>query len=145
MAFKNVNEGQAGKFKKLTELEIGAALTGYYLGFKPSTTIEGALSLIMLIDGEKFLVSAAGNVKYNVMDGKLALGRNTKITRNEDVKVKGKKSTNFTVEQDADDTIPVEAAPMTAAPQKATPSSSPSVAAKIAAMKAGSANGTTQA
>lgn len=134
MAFKNVN-GEGGQFKKLTELEVGDSITGYFLGTRASTQIEGALSLIMLIEGERFFVSAAGNVKYMLQDGKLTPGCNTKITRTEDKKVKGKKSTQFTVEQDDEDTVEVPPQ-IGATPTAARPAVSSSVADKIAAMKA---------
>ena len=141
MAFQNVNE--QGKFKKLTELAEGESLTGYFLGSKASTSIEGAVSLIMLIGDEKFFVSAAGNVKYMLADGKLTAGQNTRITRIEDRKVKGKKSTQFTVEQDPEDTVPGPFSVGTA-PTTSKPAVSSSVADKIAAMKAGGAtNGAT--
>lgn len=134
MAFKNVN-GDAGQFKKLTDLEVGGSITGYFLGTRVSTQIEGAVSLLMLIDGERFAVSAAGNVKYMLQDGKLYPGQNTRITRVDDKKVKGKKSTQFTVEQDAEDTVEVPAQIGTI-PTRPAATTSPSVADKIAAMKA---------
>lgn len=142
MAFKNVN-GE-GKYKKLTDLKVGESLTGYFLGSRVSLTIEGAISLIMAIGDERFSVSSAGNVKYMLTDGKLVAGQNTRITRTEDKNVKGKKSTQFAVEQDPDDTIPVTEQ-IGALPAKQPAAISQSVADKIAAMKAGSANGATKA
>lgn len=134
MAFKSVSGKD--QYKKLTELAVGESMVGYFLGKKDSTTIEGATNLIMVIENDRFLVSAAGNVKYLLMDGKLTPGQLTRITRQEDVKIKGKRATSFAVEQDADDTIAVDTSLQVGTPpQNSKPISS--VADKIAAMKGG--------
>lgn len=112
MAFQEVAKG---KFKKLTELAIGESLTGYITGMGPSKGLEGAFNIDMNIDGEQFSVSAAGNVKYMVKDETLTVGVLTRITRQDDTKVKGKVATRFKVEQDKESrlegfTVPVAAA-----------------------------------
>lgn len=103
MAFKDVNEG--GKYSKLTDLKEGESLTGYVVGSSESTRIPGAWNLLMNIENERISVSVAGNVKYMLKDGKIAVGPLTRITRQEDTKVKGKVATRFKVEQDMDNVL----------------------------------------
>lgn len=99
MAFQDV--GSAGaKFKKLTELKVGESITGYVTGTSESSRLPGAVNLNMNIEGEVYSVSVAGNVKYMIKDGKIANGLLTRITRQEDTKIKGKTATKFKVEQD---------------------------------------------
>lgn len=146
MAFKEMGKNDSGDkaFAKLTELAAGETLTGYLLGFIDSKSIEGAVNLIMEIDGVSTYVATAGNVKWAAKDRKLVIGQNTRFTRQEDTKVKGMKSTSFLIEQDADDTIPVAAS--TAPPvQAARPApQNNSVADKIKAMKEGKGAATTR-
>jgi hypothetical protein len=132
MGFKTVGQGSI-TFKKLTELKVGESVTGYLLGIDTSTKIEGAQNLRLRIDGTVFSYSAAGNVKYMIRDGELQFGQNTRITRLEDRKVKGKSSSNFKVEQDPDDVV--EGAPATNQMQ-ATVKASSSIADKIKGLKA---------
>lgn len=133
MAFKPIETGI--QFKKLTDLKEGESLIGYMLGVEKSTKIEGGVNLRMRVDGKATVVNTAGNVKYMALDGKLALGQNTKITRVADRKVKGKKSSSYSVEQDADDVL--EGAE-TLATTTSTPLSdkSANIKEKIANMKA---------
>lgn len=104
MAFKTVGQGGI-TFKKLTELAVGDSVTGYLLGIDESTKIEGAQNLRLRVDGATVSYSVAGNIKYMIRDGELVIGQNTRITRLEDRKIKGKKASNFSVEQDADDVV----------------------------------------
>jgi hypothetical protein len=130
MAFQNVN---AGKMLKANNLEVGGTITGYFIGSMPSTQYEGQHNMFMQVDGERVTVPAVGNLKYLINDGKLTAGLLTRITRTEDKKVKGgKKSSQFTVEQDPEDSISVggSASPTTAA---APPTS---IANKIQSLKA---------
>jgi len=103
MAFQDVNS--ANKFKKLTELNEGESLTGYVLGSNESTRLPGAFNLLMNIEGEVISVSVAGNVKYMIKDGKITSGLLTRITREEDTKIKGKVATRFKVEQDPESVL----------------------------------------
>lgn len=104
MAFEKKGRGEL-TFKKLTDLEVGESVTGYLIGIDESTKIEGALNIRLRVNGKTVSYSVAGNVKYMIRDGELALGQNTRITRLEDTKVKGKKSSKFDVEQDASDVV----------------------------------------
>ena len=103
MAFKNVNEQT--KFAKLTDLKVGESITGYLTGISESSKIPGAFNLNIRSDGEDVSYSVAGNVKYMIKDNKLSVGANTRITREDDVKIKGKTATRFQVEQDMDDML----------------------------------------
>lgn len=142
MAFKSIGQGGL-TFKKLTDLAVGESVTGYLLGIDTSTKIEGAQNLRLKVDGATISYSVAGNIKYMIRDGELALGQNTRITRLEDHKVKGKKASKFSVEQDAEDTIEGLSGTATSVAKPATSttsSSSVSIAEKIKGLKA---NGTT--
>lgn len=103
MAFKNVNEFQ--KFAKFTDLAVGDSVTGYAMAVTESSKIEGAMNLLMKVGEESISYSVAGNIKYVIRDGKLLLGALTRITRQEDTKVKGKKATRFLIEQDAENML----------------------------------------
>jgi hypothetical protein len=103
MAFQNVDE--KSNYKKLTELKTGESITGYVVGIEESTRLAGAWNLLMNIDGKRFSVSVAGNVKYLCIDKKLQVGPMTRITRKEDEKSKGKVATRYKVEQDLEDVI----------------------------------------
>lgn len=129
MAFENVDKKQS--FKKLTELAVGEALTGYLLAITDSR-IEGAKNLVMRIGGDEVVVGAAGNIKYLIKDNKLSLNVNTRITRQEDTKIKGKTATRFAVEQDMSDTI---AGASPAAMQAAAATSTTSVADKLKSLR----------
>jgi hypothetical protein len=100
MAFESVNKKI--NYKKLTDLKEGEQLTGYVTNITDSTKIEGQKNITMVIDGQETLVSPSGNVRYLLQDGKIALGALTRITRIADKMVKGKKSTQFDVEQDSE-------------------------------------------
>lgn len=133
MGFKDVNVREEGSFTKLTSLEVGASLTGYLLQIEDSKKIEGAKNLVMKIDGKRTIVSVAGNVKYMIQDNKLAVGVNTRITREEDTSVKGKKATRFKVEQDMEDTYGTPSLNELAS----SAAERPSIKDKIAALKKG--------
>ena len=121
MAFKNVNEQT--KFAKLTDLKVGESLTGYLTGISESSKIPGAFNLNIRSEGEDVSYSVAGNVKYMIKDNKLSVGANTRITREEDVKIKGKTATRFQVEQDLEDMLAgFSAQPQQAASQASTSS-----------------------
>ena len=129
MAFQDVSS--SNKFKKLTELKEGESLTGYVVGASESTRLPGAFNLLMNIDGERFEVSAAGNVKYMIKDGKIKAGPLTRITRQADVKTKGKVATRYKVEQDLENVltgIEVSSSVVTQAPKT-------SMSDKLAALK----------
>lgn len=132
MAFQEVG---GSNFKKLTALGVGESLTGYLLATKDGR-LENSKTLVMRIDGASVDVAAAGNVRYMINDNKLAVGQMTRITRAEDKLVKGgKKSSNFTVEQDPSDTI--DTGNQAASTPKAETQQGPSMAEKIAALKSG--------
>lgn len=103
MGFENVDKKIS--FKKLSELSEGESLTGYLTAIQDSTKIEGAKNLVMRVAGEPMVVGASGNLKYLIKDNKLALNVNTRITREADVKIKGKTSFRFKVEQDLSDVV----------------------------------------
>ncbi len=144
MAFNEVGKGEReggedNSYIKLAKIEIGDTVTGYLLRIFDSAAVAGGINLIMSIEGKQTLIASAGNVKWAAKDGKLKLGQNTRFTRRADSKVKGMKSTDFLIEQDAEDTV--EVAANTSAPVEQTSQQRPpvtkSVADKIAAMKAG--------
>lgn len=132
MAFKQIGNGSI-TFKKLTDLAVGDSVTGYLLGIDQSTKIEGAQNLRLRVDGQVLSYSVAGNIKYMIRDGELNIGQNTRITRLEDTKVKGKKATKFAVEQDADDTV--EGLSASSASVSTSTKSTSSIAEKIKGLK----------
>jgi hypothetical protein len=103
MAFENVN---AGNYIKGTGMEVGASYTGYPIKFVKSTQYEQTNIVMKNAEtGEKETFLTAGNLKYFINDGKIELGVLTRITRLADKLIKGKKSTQFLVEQDSSDTL----------------------------------------
>ncbi len=100
MAFQSVDV--KNKYVKLSELKVGSSISGYMLGFEASTKNDGT-NMVMKIDGERVIIGAIGNIKYAVKDNKIKIGLNTRFTRLEDTKVKGKTATRFSIEQDPDD------------------------------------------
>lgn len=132
MAFKSISNSGV-EFKKLTDLKVGEAVTGYLLGIEKSTKLENAQNMFMKIGDAKVGYGVVGNIKYLIADGKLTIGANTRITRLENIKIKGKQSSNFNVEQDTDD---VYLTPGVNTLASATASST-TISEKIAAMKAG--------
>jgi hypothetical protein len=114
MAFQNVNTTPA---TKLTSLEVGQSIIGFIVDFPPSTKQEGQTNITMVLDAElndgfqvfakgaRVLIYTAGNIRYLIKDGKIVKGQLTRITRIEDKVVKGKKSSQYTVEQDAEQTL----------------------------------------
>lgn len=136
MSFENVNKKV--NFKKLTGLNEGDQLIGYVTGFSDSTIVEGQKNIQMVIDGESALVAPAGNVKYLITDGKLQVGLKTRITRIADKMIKGKKATQYTVEQDASDSVSsaTEAQLMSSSASSAPSSATASKASKIESLKA---------
>lgn len=123
MAFENVNS-KGYKFVALAQMEVGASLTGHVIGFEQSVKYKDKTNIIIkeATTGERLSLSTAGNVNYMLKDGKIKAGLNTRFTRIEDKVIKGKKSTQYTVEQDPEDTI--EVAPQVAqAPQQPSASS----------------------
>lgn len=101
MGFSNI-DGKVS-FKKLGELKVGESITGYLMAITDSSKIEGLKNLVMRIDGQETLVGASGNIKYLIKDNKFKMLANTRITREEDIKIKGKNAYRFTVEQDMED------------------------------------------
>jgi hypothetical protein len=134
MAFKSVSNSGV-EFKKLTELAVGESVTGYLLSIEQSKKLENAQNMFMKIGDAKVGYGVVGNIKYLVADGKLTIGANTRITRLEDVKIKGKRASQFDVEQDTEDTYATPSVNNLGA--TATQASGDSISAKIAAMKAG--------
>ena len=116
MAFQNVNSRSSGGRAtrdpiKLTGLKVGDSVTGHVLNFVDSLqNPDNKNILLQLEDGGTAYVYTAGNVKYMINDGKIQEGLLTRITRIDDKTVKGKRSSQFTVEQDADNTIDVSSA-----------------------------------
>jgi hypothetical protein len=100
MGFESVTDGKT--FKPNKELEVGESITGYVLGFREG---KHGQNLLMQIDGEPVTVFSAGNIRYAIRDGKIAVGALTRITRKEDEKVKGMNSSKFSIEQDRSDTV----------------------------------------
>lgn len=129
MAFENVNK--SSKFKKVTELKTGESLVGYVIGFEQNAMYKDKTNLIMQDEnGERLVLSPAGNLQYMIKDGKIKAGLLTRITRVEDKKVKGKTSTQVTVEQDSEQTIAVAAAPA-----NTQAASKPSMADTVSSLK----------
>src|SRR4051812_30846978 len=92
-----------------TKMKTGETYEGYPVKFVQSHKYEGT-NIIMKNkkSGELETFFTAGNFKYLITDGKIELGQLTRVTRLEDVKRKGKTSSNFKVEQDPDDMIEVK-------------------------------------
>ncbi len=109
MAFQNVQFQNLTTSEpvKLTAMKVGASVVGYCLGFIPSKQNPDNSNIIMREENGSgtFYIYTAGNVKYLVRDGKVKKGLLTKITRIEDKMVKGKKSSQFNVEQDPEQTL----------------------------------------
>ena len=104
MAFQNVNVRNT---KKATDLAVGEVLEGYAVRIEESRKHEGTFNLVMQDPetGSQFLLFGAGNIKYALRDGNVAIGLRTRITREEDTKIKGMKSSSFKIEQDPSDTL----------------------------------------
>jgi hypothetical protein len=97
MAFENVNN--AGTIVKAREIKVGDSVTGYV-----TAIVEGQFGpnvKLQMEDGSSVTLLSAGNIRYAISDGKIRVGLLTRFTRNADKLVKGKTSTNFTIEQDA--------------------------------------------
>lgn len=94
----------------LTGLEIGETVSGYFTGTMKSVHANGADNMIFRDKdtGESFAVYTAGNVRYLLQDGAVELGFYTEITRIDDKMVKGKKSSQYDVQQDSEDKNPWE-------------------------------------
>jgi hypothetical protein len=99
MAFEDISK-KAGKVIKATEIEVGSSLTGYVTRFIENANLGVTNVALTLENGEDAVLFPAGNIRYAVQDGKIKIGYLTRFTRNADKMVKGKKSTNFTIEQD---------------------------------------------
>lgn len=105
MAFKNINQQASGSISA-TKMAIGSSVEGYVTGFEPSLQNPENMNLMLKVaDGTTVRFYTAGNLKYMIKDGKIATDILTRITRTEDKNVKGKNSSQFTVEQDADQTL----------------------------------------
>lgn len=138
MAFTSIsNENR--EYKKVTDLKVGESLTGYYLSHEVSSNpqAKGAITLAMRIDGKNVGVSAAGNLKYIIQDGKITTGALIRITRLDDKKVKGMRSSQYSVEQDLDD-VYVAPSVNELAPSEAKTTGS-KLSEKMAALKANGA------
>lgn len=94
----------------LTGLDEGESVTGYLTGTMKSAHVNGADNMIFRNKdtGESFAVYTAGNVRYLLSDGAIAVGAYTQITRIADKMVKGKNSSQYEVQQDTDDKNPWE-------------------------------------
>ena len=103
MAFENVNS--TGKALKATEIAVGDSVTGYVTRFMKNENLGVTNIELQLENGEKLVLFPAGNIRYAVADGKIQQGLLTRFTRTADKMVKGKKSTQFTIEQDTEKTI----------------------------------------
>lgn len=137
MGFKKVNVNNT---KKATDLSVGDALIGYVVRTEESSNYPGRHNLVIQEkgSGEEYLLFGAGNLNYMVSDGKIREGLLTRITRNEDKAMKNGKGTrsDFTVEQDSDDTMGgVATVP------KATNTTSVDIKGRAAALKAKVSNG----
>lgn len=111
MAFENVQGQKINATREavaLTKLATGGAVIGYVEGFMPSKQNPDTQNIIMRTeDGAgRFVVWTAGNLKYMIRDGLVKPGILTRITRIADKMVRGKKSSQFTVEQDASALLP---------------------------------------
>lgn len=106
MAFQDVNNrNSADRTQKATDLKVGESILGYVTDIRDGK-IEGSKNLFLKgKDGSSVLFFTAGNLKYMIKDNKIAVGSYTRITRLEDKSVKGKKSSQFKVEQDPSDTL----------------------------------------
>lgn len=110
MAFQNVRNNApkaTGDAVKLTQLNVGGAVTGFIVKLVPSLQNPETSNILMKQeDGDgTFYVYTAGNIKYLITDGLIKVGLLTKITRIDDKMVGGKKSSQFTVEQDPDSSL----------------------------------------
>lgn len=105
MAFQNV-QTNVGSSIAGTKMTIGSSVEGYVVGTEPSLqNPENSNLLLKVADGTTIRFYTAGNLKYLIRDGKVATGLLTRITRIDDKNVKGKMSSQFTVEQDPEQTI----------------------------------------
>ena len=152
MAFQNVNVSfKANRKTKATELTVGGdPFVGHliYLNTRidKETGQEMSSMGFLATDGvSRILFFPAGNLKYMIKDtlegtkAVLTLCQNTRITRLEDVKVKGKNATRYTVEQDPSDVVDLGALPPFVATEgDDMPASRAPVASGQAAKKAGS-------
>ena len=102
MAFINKT---VSKTVKTTGLKVGEAITGYVTGFSRNEELDTTNILMKDENGGDFIVFPSGNLRYVIKDNKLEVGQLTRITRTEDRMVKGKKSSQFMVEQDPDSTL----------------------------------------
>lgn len=115
MAFEKVNKGggNAGRDVnadplKLTSLKVGEERVGYIERIVKSSLEDGGMNLIMTSEdlSQTFFVYPAGNVKWMLKDNEIQTGILTKIVRTADRVVKGKRSTQFDVFQDASVELP---------------------------------------
>jgi hypothetical protein len=103
MAFQNVNVSNT---KKTTAMDVGASLIGYVVRFEDSRMGEGQKNIVMQDEGgEQYVLFTSGNIRYMINDNKIQAGLLTKITRLEDKVIKGKKASQFAVEQDPEKTL----------------------------------------
>ncbi len=127
-------EVSKSSFKKFNALAVGESITGYFLETSPSS-FENGVNMVFQINGEKTTLPAVGNLKYVIKDRKMTPGLLTVVTREEDKKVKGgKTSTQFKVQQDPDDSI--EGAKGYTTELDKVASMSEGMASKIASLKA---------
>lgn len=107
MAFKNVGGSTTKEAVALTKIKQGESVIGYVTGFAVSKHNVDAYNMIFTSEDKKdtFFVYSGGNIRFLINDGKIQPGLLTKVTRIADKMVQGKKSSQFTVEQDADSRI----------------------------------------
>ena len=87
-------------------MEVGASVEGFVVGFEPSLQNPENMNMLLKVsDGTTVRFYTAGNLKYMIKDNKIQQDILTRITRTEDKNVKGKNSSQFTVEQDAEQTL----------------------------------------
>jgi hypothetical protein len=107
MAFQEV-KSKSRNVRKATEMQMGEVITAYVVGFEPSASVEGQLNMLLQNeDGSTFVLYPAGNIRFRISDGDIKEGLLTQITRIADKVVKGgKKSTQFSIQQDPEKSIP---------------------------------------
>ncbi len=92
----------------LTALEIGEAVDGYFVETAKSIHANGGDNLVFRDKetGETFPVYSAGNIRALLQGDDYKFGAYTVITRIDDKMVNGRKSTQYKMQQDADDMNP---------------------------------------
>lgn len=117
MAYQEVGvkkNKKVSEYLKTAEFEMGESVEGYVTGIGQREHKEDGETRIsytiymQTIEGQVFGLNVSGNLRWRCADGDIKEGFLTKITRVEDTKTKGKKTSHFKVEQDFD--MPLELA-----------------------------------